>query len=396
MRKKVISIILLVLILLIPFFSWLFWAIQDSKELKVLIVDKTVLNKSTQEHMSLNWVLKNNKFKKAGMVNYDHQKDYYGFFPDEKGGYEIDDFNYYNDRQIDSMANYYDMLYYTDLYGIYVAEWWDAYPEVAPEDYSKVPPTERSRLIYGRLTKTELDLMKEMKERKKLIITEFNIIALPTKKNIRKDFEEEFGINWSGWIGRFFNVLDTTKKNELPLWLKRNYVNQYGEWPFTKSGIAFVREDDKIVIAEFETDLKIEVPFIHTPEKYMDEYDLPAEMKYSFWFEMVTVDYPNIVLANYHITPNERGDSLLRVNDLPLIFPAVIKGNGTYPFYYFAGDFCDNPIGINSASFTKLQWVSSFTYNSTADERKSFFWHYYRPLTDKIINDYYQSLNEKR
>jgi len=393
MRKRIISISILLILLLIPFFSWFFWAIQDSKELKVLILDKTVLNKDDQEHISLNWVLLHNKFRKENLEDYVPGEDYYGFFPDGEGDYEVHDFNHFSGAQIDSMANYYNMVYYTDLYGVYVAEWWDAYPQVAPKDYTKIPPTERSRLIYGRLTKTELDLLKEMKKRKKLIITEFNIIALPTRRGVRKAFENEFGINWSGWVGRFFNVLDTTKPNELPIWVKRNYVNQYGDWPFKKSGIVYVREDDKIVITEFETDLLVKVPFIYTPDQYAERYGIAKKMKYPFWFDICSVDEPNTIISTYKITLNERGDSILRMNNIPSEFPAVVRGDGDYPFFYFAGDFCDNPITVNSARFTGLQYVSSFTYNSTADERRSFFWKFYRPLTNTILNDYYKSLN---
>ena len=396
MRKRIISITILVIILLLPFFSWFFWALQESKEFKVLIVDKTVLNTETQEHMSLNWMLTNNKFKKENSDEYDHNVDYFGFFPDDLGEYEIRDFNHYQDYQIDSLANYYDMVYYTDLYGIYIAEWYDAYPNVAPGNWVELPPTERSRSIYGGLQKRELDLLKEMKSRKKLIMTEFNIMALPTRRPLRRGFEEEFNVIWSGWAGRYFSVLDTNAVNELPIWLKRNYVNQYGEWPFTKSGIAFVREDDKVVIIEFETDLIIEVPVIHTTnEEYQDKYGIPAEMKYPFWFDICTAEEPNTIISSYKLVLNDRGDSVMRANYLPDEFPAVIRGDGDYPFFYFAGDFSDNPISLNSARFAKVDWMASSSYNTVPQERLSFFWEFYRPLANTILIDYYESLNTR-
>jgi len=118
MRKRVKLLILIIILLLIPTISWFTWYMMDKKELKVLIVDKTVLNKSVQEHISLSWILNHEKYVKENQDLYEYQKDYYGFFPDEKGGYEIHDFNQFHDYQIDSMANYYDMVYYTDLYGI--------------------------------------------------------------------------------------------------------------------------------------------------------------------------------------------------------------------------------------------------------------------------------------
>jgi hypothetical protein len=83
----------------------------------------------------------------------------------------------------------------------------------------------------------------------------------------------------------------------------------------------------------------------------------------------------------------------MRANYLPIEFPAVIRGDGDYPFFYFAGDFSDNPISLNSARFAKINWVASFSYNSVPQERLSFFWEFYRPLTNTILNDYYESIN---
>jgi len=395
MRKRVKLLILIIILLLIPTISWFTWYMMDKKELKVLIVDKTVLNKSVQEHISLSWILNHEKYVKENQDLYEYQKDYYGFFPDEKGGYEIHDFNQFHDYQIDSMANYYDMVYYTDLYGIYVAEWWDAYPQIAPKDYSKIPPNERSRLIYGRLTHKELELLRKMKERKKLIMTEFNIIASPTRNWVRKEFEDLFSMHWSRWTGRYFDVLDTNVNRDIPFWLKRNYVQQYGEWPFTKAGIAFVRNDDKVVILEYQTHLEYEVPVIHTPKVYAEKYDIPQEMKYPFWFDICSTEEPNIVISEYHLELNRAGDSILRMNNIPAVFPAIIKSEGDYPFYYFAGDFCDNPISIGSAKFAYSNYTSAITYPSTILERESFFWKFYRPLTTTIINDYYATLKKQ-
>lgn len=394
-RKQIISIIILVLLLLIPFFAWLVWYYQSDKEMKVLIVDKTVLNKDVQEHVSLKWILNHERFVKEDGDSYDPDLDYYGFFPDEEGGYEIHDFSLFEDYQLDSIIDYYDMIYYTDAYGIYIAEWWDAYPEVAPKDYNKIPPHERSRHLYGRLTKPELQILQGMKDQKKLIMTEFNIIASPTRNNERKAFEEMFSLEWSKWVGRYFYSLDTTVNQELPGWVKRNYVHQYGEWPFENSGIIFVRNDDRIVIVENDTHLTHEVPIIHTDSIYCAIYGIPEEMKYPFWFDIISIEEPNVRISEYHISVNREGDSILSHFDIPTVFPAIIKAEGDYPFYYFSGDFADNPISTNSSYFKQSALASSMSYDEMTKERISFFWDFYRPLTTKILTDYYSKMNEQ-
>jgi len=386
---------IIILILLIPFLSWLFWYAQEARELKVLILDKTVLNSSGQEHLSFNWILNQEKFVNKELELYNSGEDYFGFFPDDDGNYEIDDFNNYSKSEIDSLADDYDMVYYTDLYGIYRAEWYETYPQVAPKGYKIIPTTERSSLIYGGMTRKELNLLEAMKEQKKLIITEFNVIASPTSYRIRNDFEKEFGITWSRWVGRYFESLDTNENKELPRWLKNNYLIQNDSiWPFSKSGIVFVKNDDRIVILENETQLDIEIPIIYTPVLERVFYNLPTEIKYPFWFDICYTVDPNMIVSYYKIHTNYIGDSILKANSIPNTFPAVISGVEDYPYYYFAGDFADNPISLSLSKFKKSQIISSLTYGSSIQERNSFFWNFYHPLMTTILNDYYLSLNK--
>lgn len=369
---------------------------QETRELRVLVLDKTVLKTSGQEHLSFNWILNQEKFGNKKLELYNSDKDYFGFFPDDEGNYEIVDFNDYSKYEVDSLADNYDMVYYADLYGIYRAEWYETYPQIAPKDYEIIPATERSSLIYGGMTRKELNLLKAMKEQKKLIITEFNIIASPTSYRIRHDFEKEFGVTWSRWVGRYFESLDTTKNKELPRWLKNNYLIQNDStWPFTKSGIVFVRNDDRIIILENETQLETETPIIYTPKLQQEIFGLPADIKYPFWFDICYTEDPAMLISYYKIHTNHVGDSTLKANGIPATFPAVIRGVEDYPYYYFAGDFADNPISMSLSKFKHSQLVSSFTYSSSVQERNSFFWNFYRPLMTTILNDYYLSLNNK-
>lgn len=387
MAKRIFIILIAVLILL-PLFMYLAWVLKPERKLNILILDKTVLTTKVQEHMSLSWVLNNEKYVHSDSGAYNPTQHYKGFFPDDKGGYHINDFNQYDSTELLALANAHDMIYYTDLYGIYTNEWTATYYPERVNDPRFI--SQRSTLMYGGLTQKELDLLRIFKQQNKLIINEFNVIANPTPNPIRQAYEAEFGLKWSGWMGRYFDSLDTLKNTDIPRWLIDNYLTQHhGEWPFSNSGIAFVREDDQIEILENKTHLDVEVPYIHTSQTIAKKYDISSKIEYPFWFDIVSVIHPeNQVLSEYRIETNTRGDSLLKEWEIPSVFPALISHKNEL-FYYLAGDFCDNPISLNSSKFRGIQWFSFVTSTVDKADRMSFFWKYYRPLTTTILNNYH-------
>jgi hypothetical protein len=394
MIKKVVGVIM-ISFLLSPLFMYLVWVFTPERNLNVLIFDKTVLETKAQEHRSISWILTNEKYKHSLTGLYEHDIDYFGFFPNDSGKYKIKDFNNYSTKSLDSLANLYDITYYTDLYGIYKGEWYNRYPNVASEAITVDNSMEHTDKIYGGMTAKELLFLQKMKLRRKLVICEFNVIATPTPVPIRQAFENEFKMIWTGWIGRYYETLDTLKNKELPRWLKSNYLAQHkNSWPFHQSGIVFVKDNDRIEILENNTHLVIEIPMIHTNAVYMRKYDLPAEMKYSFWFEIIRTSSENKVVSTYKITPNNYGRKLLRGFGIPENFPAVIEHDSTdYKFLYFAGDFCDNSIGMKSAKFKWIDKFNAFAYKRSTEERVSFFWDYYRPMVDKVLLNYYNRIN---
>jgi hypothetical protein len=67
-----------------------------------------------------------------------------------------------------------------------------------------------------------------------------------------------------------------------------------------------------------------------------------------------------------------------------------------YAFYYFAGDFCDNPISMTSAYFRGVEWLSPFAYMTEGlTERKGFFWRAYQPMLTRILEDCYARKQSK-
>ncbi|MEO8171981.1 MAG: hypothetical protein ABI581_02815 [Sediminibacterium sp.] len=378
--------LLLVLLLLLPVWMFIAWLCTDKRKMVIAIIDKTVLTTKGQEHISLNWVLNQERFSKTNSELYKRERDYFGFFPLENENYKLKGLERFNTTQLDQLSVDADAVYITDAYGIYKNEW-----------FKQGDSKDRSGTVYGGLSQQDFYFLQQMRDKHKLIVTEFNSLASPTSPTVRSAFESSFGVKWTGWIGRFFDSFDTTKNKELPKWLITNYRLQHnGAWPFRKSGIAFIHSDDRIVVLENDTHLEQPLPYVYSSAEGQDHYDLPEKTPYSFWFDIVAPDTLfNHVVASFKIDVNDAGKKELASAGLPAVFPAVTAHlNKDYRFFYFSADFADNPISLTSSHFKGVHYFKWLMYNRhDPQERKSFFWRFYQPLVTTILNDYYKSRN---
>lgn len=378
MTKKVLGALLLIIVLL-PVGMWLAWVLTPEKKLVIAIIDKTVLTTKGQEHISLNWILNYNRFTKTSNKPYKISSDYFGFFPLKDEEYEIKGLERFSSNQLSQLSLDADLVYYTDTYGIYNNEW-----------FKKGDISERSGMLYGGLSNQDIELLVEMKKRHKLILTEFNTIGSPTELQNRLAFEKLFGLKWTGWTARYFNNFDLSENQEIPLWLVRNYKRTHdGQWPFTRAGVAFVNKDEVVILEEGQH-LKNALPYIFVTPNAQERLNLPEKMKYSFWFDVMIPNlYVNQVEASFKFSLTELGKNELVKNNIPQTFPAVMSHVGDdYRFYYFSGDFSDNPIGINSSYFKGVGFFKGIFYDDrNPSERSSFFWEFYRPLLNKILED---------
>ncbi len=389
MKKKylILAVVATILISALPFVMHFVWLLQPAKELKLTIVDKTVSTPERNEHKSLSWILLNNKYSMADRQLYSASEDYYGLFPADDRKYSIKDFEGYDSVKLKNIADQADAVFYTDTYGLYKKEW-----------YGSNLRGEHSPLIYGGTTQTDINFLRMMKAGKKLIMSEFNTIASPTSMAVRIQFEEMFGIKWTGWTGRYFDNLDTTINKEIPVWVIRDYKAQHhNEWPFTKAGIVFVKNTGRLEILEYKNELTDALPYILTNSVNQKRFGLPEKLKYSYWFDILRTKRSNNVVSVFNISCTERGDSLLKSMDIPNPFPAVIEHyESDYKFYYFCGDFSDNPVVLFLSRFygmPEFRWV--FYSQSDPGERDSFFWLYYQPLVNTILKNYCNDLNKK-
>jgi hypothetical protein len=219
------------------------------------------------------------------------------------------------------------------------------------------------------------------------------MLAPPTKAVFRKQAELLFGLNWTGWLGCYFVNLDTSKTPGVPSWLVRLYKNQnHNSWPFTQSGIAFIRENNQVVILEKDKDLVNELPIVTTNLTDSKRFDVPQKVEFPFWFDVVEVNKSNHLISEYVLETTRKGDELLEKYGLPKRFPAVVEHyDDNYKFYYFAGDFADNPHDKNQMK--KMRGISNFRYllymKEDKTDRNRFFWAYYQSLVGKILDRYY-------
>lgn len=378
-RQIIINIIIFGF-LSIPLIMYVSWIVTPKQHLNVLIFDKTVLTKDRNEHRSFNWILKHQKIINANGAYYNAKTDYCGFFPLENKQYKIRDFQKSDSTFIENMSIFYDMVYYTENYGVYRNEW---YMDTFRNEYSKK--------IYGGLDHKDFEYLKSMKEKKKLILAEFNFFAPPTSGHIRKKTEDLFGLHWSGWTGRYFPSLLAVNNLELPPWAITLYEKQYNKkWSFTESGIVLVHSDETIIVLENLTHLNDESPVIHTFPYGQNKFGLPVTMHYPYWFDItLATDTANTIVSYYKLEVNHSGDSLLRAHNVPAIFPAVFENKTNHLFYYFCGDFCDNPIKDHFTYMNGIGFFEKLALNSKEKhDRSHFFWMFYKPLIEKILTDY--------
>ncbi len=383
-KKFLILIILIGLIVLTIVSSWILWLTKEEKPLNIYVLDKTVPTMERAEHKSFNWILDYNKYVKPDGDLYDIEKDYYGFFPLNTKSQEFD-FRSIRIHEIEDAANNYDMLYYADTYGVYYNEW---YKKGATD-------VKHTQKVYGGLNQNDYLLMKQMKESGKLIISEFNLYNAPTNGLIREKVEELFGLKWSGWTGKYFANLDTLEGSKFPKWIVNLYMEQNNnQWPFKNAGIVLVHKFGTIAILEQGTHLTKEIPFILANNDAVNRFKVPEVVHYPQWFDITTSTEKNNVLANFKFHVNTKGDSLLRSYDLKPVFPAVIEHISDYKFYYFGGDFAENNVNNKLAYFEGYRNIFPVFGNSRYSSTKKFYWAFYVPMVTKILDDYYNELNQ--
>jgi hypothetical protein len=383
--KKTLLIVFIILVLIIawPVINLIRWNFQTKKPIDIILVDKTVPSLEREHHKSFNWILTNERFvKKESGRSYSYIKDYYGFSPTrplKEKHWEIKD---YRLTDLINLAEKNDALYFADTYGVFFNDW-----------YEGINKSRRSRKLYGGLNNNDFLLIKEMKDRNKLIIVEYNSFDYPTAQFESVRTQEKLGIAFAGWTGKYFASLDTTKK-DFPIWMTSMYRKQYKmPWTFKKAGIVILKEKEIMVLEEGKQ-LNNPMPHIITDQTNCSKYGVPESVAFDKWFDIVN-PIDNDVVSMFKLETTAMGDTLLAGNGLSNKFPAVVKDTASGRIYYFSGDFATGDISYYTSRLLSYSKLKGLLYSDKPDDTRRFFWLYYRPLINSIFTDYYKSLKSK-
>ncbi|WP_100334015.1 hypothetical protein [Bacillus alkalisoli] len=356
------SIIIAVFILIgTPFLGWI---IKPVTQLDVLIINKTVPDETYREHLGLTWFFNQQKIRKSNGQDYRLDKDYVGYVPKANNTYEV--------RPYPNKDIQHDIIYIADGYGVYEADLLTGNEQ-----------GERSELIYGGMTAEDVDYIRNaVFQHGTTLIGEFNTFGSPTSHEVRESFYQLYNLEWTGWIGRFFDQLEGL---EVPVWAKENYEQQFGEqWNFSGKGMVFVDESDRVIVLTEKDMLRKEVLLQYTTQG-IDTLGLTESAPYHYWFDIIVPQNEAEVLATFSLALTEEAESLLKENGIPTMFPSVVHHqNPAYESYYFSGDFADQadlPALYQTVGFSTFKkWRAK-----SRDDLESFYWRIYSPLMSEII-----------
>jgi hypothetical protein len=384
MKKTLLIVgIILVVIIALPVINFVRWTFQPKKPMDIILVDKTVVTLEREHHKSFNWILNNERFvKKDNNRSYSYKKDYYGFMPQRPLREMKYDKNEYRLADLINLAKENDAVYFADTYGVFFNDWFGAFTK-----------SRKSRKIFGGLNGNDFLLIKEMKDRNKLIILEYNSFDYPTSQFESVRTQEKLGITFSGWTGKYFSSLDSTMA-DFPIWMTGMYRKEYNKpWTFTKPGVVFLKEKD-IVVLEEGIHLKNPIPHIITDEANSARYGVTGSVAFDGWFDVID-PLKNRTISKFKIETTVLGDTLLAGNDLKSEFPAVIQDSVSQRIYYFSGDFATSNGPYWTSRFKGIGKLKGILYSDKPDDTRRFFWLYYKPLINGIFTEYYDSMNKK-
>lgn len=380
--KKIVVILVIIVALVLSTFLGLHigWRFKEKRVLNVYILDKTVTRSDRAEHKSLIWVLNTNRFVLPNQKSYNNTEDYYGFFPiDIKK--EAFDFRSIRINEVDTYAAIYDVAYYADCYGVHSFEWYKG----------KSKPIS-SQKIYGGLNQNDYLLMKKMLENGKLVIGEYNTFSSPTNALVRSKTEELLGISWSGWSGRYFPTLNIDASNGPPPWMKNLFESQHmGVWPKDKSGIVLVNNDGLIEILVEGVHLNSSLPITTSTNEALTRFGIKQAIPFEQWFEFIN-PLQNAVHSEFKLDVTQLGEETLSRMGLSGHFPAIIEGREPGKFFYFCGDFAENPAQLWTAKIVGGSRLNHFLYHFDTPNRSAFFRYFYNPLMTNILKEHFSEL----
>ncbi len=360
----------LILLLLVVFIGW---HIVPSKNLDVVVVDKSVsagqslqsvkqsdIVSGYRKHIGLFWLLNDIKYRNPLTGKpYDSTKDYYGDFPSSDGTVE--------NKDLERLSETPDIVYLSDTYG-------DAEGNA----------NKGSGLSYY-----DMAAASSAHTTGATIIGESDLTT-GTNASIIKEIQSTFGFAYSEWVGKY--ITDMKDMSQVPSWATSLYEREYGyKWNMKGPGLLITSKKREIVVLQQGVDFSGEPLSIEITPKYQKKFG-KLKVNYYNWFEIVSGNYGTNIVAQYRLNLNKTGQKKFDRISTQMVFPAITEVTFfNAPAYYFAGDFNDC-VGENK--YTKFLFSSMF-YRFFSIDREgditNFYWKFYRPVMGTILNDAYHN-----
>lgn len=367
-------VVLVILVFAIP---WGCYRLRPTRQLDIVVLDKTVPFENRLEHRSLFWLLNHLKFVREDGAIYDRDRDYLGAFPGPVPGDPPQ-------RTVDLSPERLrgaDLLYVADTYGVY--------EEDLVSGAEMKTALERSPRIYGGLQAGEVDAVEQALEAGVPVVAEFNTLGSPTGDESRRRMEAILGVRWTRWIGRFFAELSDPE--EVPRWMRDNYEREWGRpWRFSGSGYVLLQDDAHCEVLRVGTESQRVGLTIDRARPVSPLLARAADgVPYPYWFDVVEPAGDAEVLAWFNWRLTSQGSARLAERGLPQRFPAVVRlRHPRTVTHYFAGDFADNPMADTGVPFAGyLGFKRRLESLQFSPSESSFYWTFYVPMMDTLLSE---------
>jgi hypothetical protein len=348
--------------------NWL-WLLMPAKELHVVVLDKSVhaaqidrnnnLVGEYRKHRGLFWLMNNRKYIKPGNGGmYRYMEDYFGPVLDQGD-------NTVKARELEKPAGTADLLYLADAYG-----------------------DESADMASRGIVPGDMAVIRQMYDEGTTVVGEFNISTDPTATEVRSGLQDIFGLDFSGWSGRF--IADLSDRSDVPDWATALYARQYGRsWSLAGSGILLVSDRETLIVLQEGADYLEDSFRIGILPQYAGQFG-ELSVNYYNWFDVVIPRTDTEVLADYTIGLTAAGKSRVSGVFSEGRFAAITRKTDTLKTaYYFAGEFSDYvEKGDIYCSVAAVKLNTLFSKDKKGNIT-NFFWKFYVPVVGALLDEAY-------
>ena len=347
----------------------LLWQRQPMRAARVTLVDYSVPYTSGREHRGAQWVLNHEKYVPPAGRRWTTLGSHVGYHPDDR------------DRPTTlegTDLRRTDWIYLTDAYGVYEDDLKEIALQRAHMDYSTK--------VFGGLSLGDAQAIAAHSARGKHTFLEFNALEEPTSPEARTLLQDLFGVEWTGWTGRFF--LDLRDTTDVPHWLPRQHRALTGLDSLPEgAALALIHRDGRLVLITGFLPREIAPHVELTP---LGSRVLPAARggaRYFYWFPVLQVRDGTERLADLVMPSAPAIDSTLAANGIPARLPLLTRRtDGGAHRLYLAGDFADTDFDPGVYAFKWLGWIRARAEdNPVRYDGVNAFWQFYVPAVRTLL-----------